>query len=155
MSWKLIAMGYKTFKCLSKEMKHKYVFILAKNPRRLWWHAFTLFHSPFIMLVLNWAADGCSSIQPDSAISSFTVWLKHKYRNINWWWEVNKQTTDYNKPTVPGSLASGICGSAQQAWGNLLGTDPQQIQEWRNDGHQDVSHIWGLIDILHLLLTKV
>jgi len=32
--------------------------------------------------------------------------------------EVDEQNTDHNKATVPGSLASGTRGSAQQTWGN-------------------------------------
>ena len=51
--------------------------------------------------------------------------------------EVDEQTTDH-KLTVPGSLAGGTRGSAQQAWGNRLETDPQQMQESRNIGQQAV-----------------
>jgi len=54
--------------------------------------------------------------------------------------EVDEQTTD-QKVTVPWSLAGGTRGSAQQAWGNRLETDPQQMQESRNNGQQAVSHI--------------
>jgi len=54
--------------------------------------------------------------------------------------EVDEQTTDH-KVTVPGSLAGGTCGSSQQAWGNRLETDPQLMQESRNNGQQAVSHI--------------
>jgi len=59
--------------------------------------------------------------------------------------EVDEQTTDHNRPTVPGSLAGGTRGSAQQAWGNRLETDPQQMQESRLDGQQDGSHISSLL----------
>jgi len=38
------------------------------------------------------------------------------------------------KATVPGSLASGTRGSAQQTWGNWLEANPQQMQENRNSG---------------------
>ena len=55
--------------------------------------------------------------------------------------EVDEQTTDH-KVTVPGSLAGGTRGSAQQAWGNRLETDPQQMQESRNIGQLAVSHIY-------------
>jgi len=51
--------------------------------------------------------------------------------------EVDEQTTDYNRPTVPGSLAGGTRGSAQQAWGNWLETHPQQ--ESRINSQQAVS----------------
>ena len=54
--------------------------------------------------------------------------------------EVDEQTTDH-KATVPVSLAGGTRGSAQQAWGNRLETDPQQMHESRNNGQQAVSHI--------------
>jgi len=55
--------------------------------------------------------------------------------------EVDEQNTDHNKATVPGSLASGTRGSAQQAWGNRLETYPQQMQANGNNGQQNVSHI--------------
>jgi len=48
--------------------------------------------------------------------------------------EVDEQNTDHNKATVPGSLASGTRGSAQQTWGNWLEANPQQMQENRNSG---------------------
>jgi len=48
--------------------------------------------------------------------------------------EVDKQNTNHNKATVPGSLASGTRGPAQQTWGNWLETNPQQMQENRNSG---------------------
>jgi len=57
--------------------------------------------------------------------------------------EVNEQTTDYNRPTVPGSLAGGIRGSAQQAWGKWLEAHPQQLQESRNNSQQAVSHTYN------------
>ena len=47
---------------------------------------------------------------------------------------------EVEEQTVPGSLAGGTRGPAQQAWGNRLETDPQQMQESRNNGQQDVSH---------------
>ena len=55
--------------------------------------------------------------------------------------EVDEQTTDHSRPTVPGSLAGGTRGTAKQAWENQLKTDPQQMQERRNNGQQAVSHI--------------
>jgi len=48
--------------------------------------------------------------------------------------EVDEQNTDHNKATVPGSLAGGTRGSAQQTWGNWLEANPQQMQENRNSG---------------------
>ncbi|KAL4226979.1 hypothetical protein ACF0H5_014955 [Mactra antiquata] len=41
----------------------------------------------------------------------------------------DEQTTDHNKLTLPGSLAGGTRWHAQQAWGNWLEIDPQQMQE--------------------------
>ena len=46
--------------------------------------------------------------------------------------EVDEQNTDHNKVSVPGSLAGGTRGSAQQTWGNWLEANPQQMQENRN-----------------------
>jgi len=54
--------------------------------------------------------------------------------------EVDEQTTDH-KATVPGSLAGGTRGSAQQARGNWLETHAQQMQGSRNNGQQAVSHV--------------
>jgi len=48
--------------------------------------------------------------------------------------EVDKQNSDHNKATVPGSLAGGTRGSAQQTWGNWLEANPQQMQENGNSG---------------------
>jgi len=46
--------------------------------------------------------------------------------------EVDEQNTDHNKVSVPGSLAGGTRGSAQQTWRNWLEANPQQMQENRN-----------------------
>jgi len=48
--------------------------------------------------------------------------------------EVDEQNTDYNKATIPVSLAGGTRGSAQQTWGNWLEANPQHMQENRNSG---------------------
>ena len=63
--------------------------------------------------------------------------------------EVDEQTTDHDKLTVPGSLAGGTRGSAQQAWGNRLETDPQQMQESRNNGQQADIHILNTLTTEH------
>jgi len=63
-------------------------------------------------------------IRPEISMTASTMLIK----------EVDEQNTDHNKATVPGSLAGGTCGSAQQTWGNWLEANPQQMQENRNSG---------------------
>ncbi|KAL4226621.1 hypothetical protein ACF0H5_014604 [Mactra antiquata] len=43
--------------------------------------------------------------------------------------EDDEQTTDHDKSTLHFQGPGGTRGHAQQAWGNRLETDPQQMQE--------------------------